>query len=174
MAPFATAAELSLHLQRPVNEDAALLALEGASGAIRAWCGWSISQEETTFTVEGSGLVPLSLPTLLLTEVAEVVVDGETLAEGTGYEDYQFSRSGQLFRSAGWPARVKVTVECTHGHDPVPHVIRLLCLGVAARELNNPERLRSAAVGTVNRHYAHEMTLLEAQLLSGFMLPGRP
>lgn len=68
----------------------------------------------------------LDLPGLPVTDVASVVLDGDTLAAS----DYK-NVHGRLWRSAGWaggcePLEVEVTM--THGFEAVPdHIVQLVC-----------------------------------------------
>jgi hypothetical protein len=165
--PLATPAELDTYLQRPVNPDVALLAVQGASGAVRAQCQWSISQQSAvTLRVDALGWSPvLTLPTMHLTAVTEVRLNGDVLTPG----NYRWSARGQLYRPAGWGDWTVVEVDCTHGYDPVPDVVRLVTLSMAARYVSNPDAVRIAAVGSVQRTY-FELTALDENLLDPYRL----
>lgn len=166
MDPLVTADDLATHLQRPVEPKPAALAVAGASGVVRAHCGWSISFEQAvTLHAAGSGTKVVGLPTLHLVAVDEVRVDGVVLAP----QDFVWARRGQLYREASWPGPFGVVeVDCDHGYVLIPDVVRLVTLSVAAREYTNPVRLRTAAVGSVSRTY--ELTGLDTALLDPFRI----
>lgn len=137
MAAFATAAELASWLQvASVDTATANLQLNIASNAIRTYCGWSISQEtDVEETVDGECRHRVWLPTLRLTAVSEVLDDADTLTP----DDYQFTRRGSLIRQGTryWWSN-EVTVTYTHGWDPVPDVVKGVCLAIAGRGYLNP------------------------------------
>lgn len=171
MEPLVTVADLSTHLQREVDEGPAALAVAGASGAVRSHCRWDISREDAAFTVAGSGTRVLNLPTLHLVDVLAVRLDdGTELVRGGGNGEYLWVKRGQMYRSAAWPGPFRhVEVQCVHGYDPVPDVVRLVTLTIAAREYTNPMRLRDASVGSVTRRF--DMTALDMALLDTYRLP---
>jgi hypothetical protein len=171
MAALVTVGDLQTHLQREVDQASAELAVAGASGAVRSYCRWDISREDATFVVAGSGTRVLNLPTLHLVDVLAVRLDdGTELVRGGGDEDYLWAKRGQLYCSAGWPGPFRhVEVDCVHGYDPVPDVVRLVTLTVAAREYTNPMHLRDASVGSVTRRF--DMTALDMALLDTYRLP---
>lgn len=169
MDPLITTGELDDYLQRAVPPAPAALAVQGASGAVRGYCRWGISQElAVTLRVTADGGRALCLPTLHLTAVDAVSVDGVALAAGS----YRWVGRGQLYRDAPWPRWSTVEVVCDHGYAEVPDVVRLVALGVAARYASNPENLRIASVGSVQRTFAAlGLTNLESGLLDEFRLP---
>ncbi|MDP8971144.1 MAG: hypothetical protein M3N52_11760 [Actinomycetota bacterium] len=167
MAPLVTPTDLAAYLQRDVDLATATLAVEGASGAVRDLCGWPISQQvAVTLHATGNGSLVLGLPTLLLTAVTAVRVDG-TLVDPS---EYVWVRRGQVRRANGWPAWTRVEVDCTHGYDPVPDVVRLITLSLAARDYGNPEAVESTVVGSVERKF-FAPTPLDERLLEPYRLP---
>lgn len=143
MAAFASSTDLQNWLQlSAINSAAATLALDVTSGAIRSFCGWSISQETVTADpLDGSGERSLWLPTLRLTAVGAVVENGTTLTVVT---DYDWTKYGRLIRAGRWPRTPRsVVVTYTHGYASVPDVIKGACLIVAAVLYNNPQFLSS-------------------------------
>lgn len=165
-APFAGADELNHHLQYTVDPDVAALALAGASGSVRAYCGWNLSRESTTLTGEGGGGSLLTLPTLYLVSVDAARVNGAVI----DLADVVVSRRGQLRRTSLWPMDSTVDVDCVHGYDETPDVVRLVTLTLAARIVNNPENAKAATVGTVTRTYDASMSALDMRLLDPFRL----
>lgn len=153
MDPLATVGELENHLQRQVDPDPGAQALQLASGAVRAFCKWDISEETTTLVGEGAGWMVLTLPTLNLTAVDEVRIEG-TVIDITP-SAMSWSKRGQLYRpTLGWPQWAQVEVDCTHGYDPIPDMLKLVTLDLAARVMANPEQLVSATTGAVSRTWS--------------------
>lgn len=180
MEPLITTAELGLYLQRTVDPDAAALAVANASGLVRDYCGWSISAETVTLTLDGSGTVLLDLPTLQLNGVTAVRLNGIALeSPEDGWptaEQYTWSTRGQLYRAAGWPAGFRnVEADVVHGHDPTPDAVRAVVLGLAGAAAFNPGgALVSKTVGAVTHTYRDApgvLTDLQAFQLSGYRLP---
>lgn len=178
MAPLATVGELETHLQRTFDDQGqADMALALASGAVRAYCGWELARETTTFQVDGQGGTILTLPTLELIDVLEIRIADEVQALNLPVTDYgriTWWRKGQLYRHAGWPARSVIEVDCIHGYDPVPDLVKLVTLDLAARTISNPEGLVSATSGQVSRTWASSgsqtMSALHERLLDRYTL----
>lgn len=149
MAAFATVPQLTARLGRELPPDVATDLLDEATAAIRADCGWTISQETVTAAVlDGTGVHSIWLPTLRLTAVASVVEDGATLVYDT---DYTWTSLGRLVRAGRWSSKPRsVVVTYTHGWSPVPAVVRGICLALSARAFDNPSGLRSETVGAVS------------------------
>lgn len=150
MAAFATAAELSVHLQRPVDTTVADLALANATSAVQTYCGWSLVREEATFQLEGHGGTRLTLPTLYLHALIEVRV-GDLVMTGLDLATVVAYKKGELYRAEGWPLHSIVETDVEHGYDPLPDVLKLVVLDVATRTVSNPESLSAATVGAVSR-----------------------
>lgn len=165
-APLAEADELNIHLQATVPVHLAELALAGASGAVRAYCGWDLTRETRTFELVGDGSALLTLPTMELVSVSEVRISGVELDITSGLT---VLKRGQLVLLGGWPGAV-VEVDAVHGYATIPDVLRLVALTIAARIVNNPDNYRSVNVGTVSRAYDHRMTALDQRLLAPYRL----
>jgi hypothetical protein len=166
-AALATQEELESYLQRSLDTGTAELALAGASGAVRDYCGWVIAPTEAAeWTLDGTGAAILRVPTLHLADVTEVQVDGLVLGVG----EYTWTRHGHLYCPLGWPEGFRrIVVEADHGYVDTPDGVRLAVLSMAARSITNPERLDTATVGTVTRRYSQ--TALETALLHAYRLP---
>lgn len=164
--PFADAAELDVLLQYAAPPTASELALAGASGAVRSYCGWVLSRESAVLTAEGAGGVLLDLPTLHLVSVDSILVNGEAVDLDTVI----VTRRGQLVRPAYWPNDAKVEVDCVHGYDPIPDVVKLVTLTLAARILTNPEGAKSASVGSVSRSFDTRLSQLDMRLVDPYRL----
>lgn len=140
MAALASVPELGAYLGSSIDADSqvrAAMALNQSSAAIRAYCGWSITQETVTGgAVDGNGRQRVWLPTLRLTEVAEVVLDGRTLTYDV---DYTWTSDGMLYRPSGWPMVPRaLSVTYTHGYQFPPADVVGVCLSIAARRFENP------------------------------------
>lgn len=182
MPALATSGELENHLQRdlsaPEDQVRADMALELASGAVRAFCGWALARETATFQVDGENGRVLTLPTLELIDVTAIRIGDEEQALDlpvTNYDRITWWRKGQLYRHAGWPAFTVIEVDVLHGYDPVPDLVKLVTLDIAARQLSNPEGLISATVGQVSRTWAKpdaqkSLSTLHERLLDRYTL----
>lgn len=151
MDPLASPDELNVHLQREVEPDRAALALQLASGAVRAYCGWDLSRQNDTLLGVGQGTIVVTLPTLWLEHVEEIRIDGEVL--DLDPVKVTWTRRGQIIRTGGWAVNMDVEVDCVHGFDPTPDLLKLVTLEQAARSLANPQQLVQATVGAVSRTY---------------------
>jgi hypothetical protein len=142
MADFASSTELQNWLDLDaINSAKATLALAVASSDIREHCGWSISAETITETLDGPGSRSLWLPTLKLTAVAEVKVNDDVLTPVTQYD---WTSYGKLIHRGCWPRTPRsVEVTYTHGYTVVPDAVKGVCLMLASRLYNNPEALKS-------------------------------
>ena len=179
MARFAEAADLEDFLQNDVTTASAELALDIASGIIRAYVGWSISQETVVLVTQGVGSDDaLWLPTKLLTVVTSVEVDGEPLTFG---DHYRWTSSGRLRRiGASWPSLERsIEVTYTHGYNPVPDDIKGITLALAGRLYDNPEGLRSWSVDGLSETIANStsdaglaLTTVEKAALDSYLLEG--
>lgn len=173
MASLATAGELNLHLQREVDPASADQALALASGAVRAYCGWGLAREETTFYFEGDGNPIVSLPTMELVTVSEIRIDGDLYVPTTFLPAW--SRKGQGYLGCGWARYAQFEVDLLHGYDPVPDLVKLVTLDLASRQIGNPEALVSATVGEVSKTWSSagstaQMTTLHERLLDTYRI----
>lgn len=188
MAALATVGELETHLGRSVDDVQAQQMLDLSSAAVRAYCGWNVTREDTTFYFEGNGTGSVSLPTLELIEVHQVRANGAVLdttkwpiiwsRKGQGSIGRWHGNPGQWQGSiGGWPRGVQYAVDLTHGYDPVPDLLKLVTLDLAARQISNPQSLVSATVGQVSRTWAtgstgdpQAMSSLHERLLDRYRL----
>ena len=193
MAPLASSTDLAITLDLPVNAQGVVLApgdrlvqaVERASGAIRGFCGWTISQETVTgFRVSARGRPSVWLPTLHLTDVASVKENGRLLVAGV---DYDWFGDGRLLRLSGtWPGAPRgLEVAFTHGYpagDPRLDAVRDACLAVAVRIYENPRGFRSETetVGAVSHSWTAAgpgvglgagLSAAETAALAPYMLP---
>jgi hypothetical protein len=132
---FCAPADLGKFLQITISDtDAALRAIEEATAAIQNYCRQRIElveDDEITLDVP-AGRTVLFLPELPVTEVAEVVEDGETLVADT---DYKIGNAGQLYRiGRRWTAGIQiVTVIYSHGYTVIPDDVCSVCTRAAGR-----------------------------------------
>lgn len=168
------------------NVGAVALALDIASGAIRRFCGWSLSQETVTDAlVDGLGRATLFLPTLRLTSVVAVAELGATGVFGASlvYDtDYTWTRDGRLIRAGRWPSSARaVRVTYTHGYPSAELAdVRGICLAMASRHVSSPSGypLRSGSLDDFSFTVAGsadeigpQLSGAERTVLSGMRLP---
>lgn len=93
-------------------------AWDAACRAVRDYCGWHVAPSVShTLTLDGPGGTLLVLPSLRVTDVAEVTNDGTALT------DPEWSEAGMV-RTGRWTQRFRgVTVTLTHGYDECPEDI---------------------------------------------------
>lgn len=143
-APLVTPSMLSTWTQGKVSEfDPRLDALiEGATAAVRRYCGWHISPAMIeTVVLDGPGGDVLTLPTLHLTALTSVVEGAMTLVEYeavTGVGVYEWSALGNVRRHGCWTDRYRgLSVTMTHGYDYAPDVAQII-MQVVASALSSP------------------------------------
>lgn len=130
--------------------------LNAVSSAVRRHCGWSISQETVTdqkFDTDGSDL--LLLPTLYLTAIAEIELQGVVLTPDT---DYIWSATGKvrrLPRGTFWPdAYGSAIVTWTHGYAVTPEDLQAFIVGKVAEMSGSKPGLIEEQVGGIRTRYS--------------------
>lgn len=90
-------------------------AWDAACRAVRTYCGWHVAPSVTqTLVLDGPGGSLLMLPSLLVTDVAEVKNAGTVVA------DPEWSAAGMV-RAHRWTTRFRgVEVTLTHGYEECP------------------------------------------------------
>ncbi len=136
-----------------VNPDSPVVeaAIDSALAYIRAFAGWHITPvREEMLTLDGNGATVLQLPSLNVTGVESVSLNGEVLPE----DAYSWSAQGMLRRCAGvWPRDFRnVTVTFRHGYESCP-VVASVVASVAARAASTPTGLTSLTVGGRSEGY---------------------
>lgn len=121
---LADPAELAIWLGKPADDPKLLAALKAAArrflGAVRHPV---ILVEDDEVTLDGNGRESILLPVWPTTAVTSVVLDGETLVEGT---DYEWSDAGILRRLGCrvWPNKFRcLVVTYSHGWAEIPEDI---------------------------------------------------
>lgn len=186
MAAFATAAHLATYLRTATADEAAAgspdildtavaeQALDAATGYIRGWCHWSITEETVTETYRLRSNV-LDLPTLRLTAVTLVSLNGgPNLTVG---RDYVWDRSGRVEFLAWtvWARTTGVTITYTHGWPEPPEEVRGVCLELAAQLYGNPARNLSegaAGAGGVSTTFGRIVTDGDPRLARHLLMAG--
>lgn len=151
MVAFATPQDLATFLHTPVDTAAAQLALDLASGTIRAATGQKFDRVlGDSVTLDGGGTSSILLPQQPVTAVTSVSITD------WGFFNYSYqvpALSWRLFAgrirwvgAGGWSSGVGgwsrlVTVVYDHGYTVVPDDVRQVCLTLAADTFTNPENL---------------------------------
>lgn len=185
MPSFATFADLGGYLRQDIGPDDvfAQLALDAATEAIQSYTRQTIFEVvDDVVKLDGTGSDTLLLPQQHVTAVSEVIIDidkdtPQTLLDPShgSNADYDFTESGILVRREGqtalfqnqfyavfgvWPDRRRsVQVTYTHGYDPVPANVRMICLVAAARAYAQ-DGAAVEATGTFNITYAGQPGML--------------
>lgn len=134
------------------GDDRAGLLLDLAAAAavsVMGWCPWPSRTETVTLDCEGTDV--LTLPSILVTDVAEVIVDGDVV----DVSGYRWSRVGLLERVGGrWPRGYRrAVVTFTHGADVLPDVQGVI-LSLAGRLSVSAIGQTSMRAGGVAETYA--------------------
>lgn len=110
--------------------------LDGATAAVRRYCGWHIAPPmEETIILDGEGGRLVTLPTLHVTDVTEVKAGGQVL----DVDRYDWSRLGNIeLRGGRWPRRYRsVEVTLTHGFPSAPDISQII-KQVCASAISSP------------------------------------
>ena len=128
--------------QIDTGDETARHALDAVTRQIRNYCGWHIGPQRTeTITVDGPGGFVLALPTLHLTDIAQIS------DAGTEIDDPEWSATGDVRKPDGrpWSTRYRgITATITHGYDYAPEVAAIV-VELVAQAVNTPAG--TAAVG---------------------------
>lgn len=132
-----------------------------AEQAVRDYCGWHIAPSRTqTVTLRGTASPNLMLPSLYVTAVTSVTVDGAPQVEGV---DYDVHREGYLSRRGwGWWTGESIVVVFTHGYDgaAVPPSVTAAVQALAQNAIGNPAALTRKTVGPFTEQYGSSSDLL--------------
>jgi hypothetical protein len=147
--PFASAAELSVYSKGRISAGDPRVqgALEGASTAIRRYCGWHVGPEkEGTVVLDGSGGREIALPTKHLTAITRITEHGTLVNE----EYYSWSQLGEVRRKYGyWTDDYRaISVTMTHGIKDTADLKRVV-LAAVSRELSSPSGATKEQAGQV-------------------------
>lgn len=171
MTSLATPENLQGLSLEDVPEATALLWLASASATIRTYCGWQIDEATETLTVEGTPYPTLVLPTLHVTAVTAVTVDGVALDAGS----WEWSPDGRLRRPQGWGTSLAgVQVELTHGWAEVPADVVAVTCSIALRGWLNPASNAGESLAGASDSYETGLAPLERLILDRYRLEPRP
>lgn len=154
--------------------------LDQATALVRSYCGWHVAPSlAETITVDGSGSMFLSLPSLHVISITSVTEAGTLLDAGS----YEWSVQGQLWRSTPWAGAYRsVVVELVHGYDEAP-VLTAVVMAVVSRAQKSPAGEVRVQVGPFSETYSQSgfnqaggLVLLDAEkaVLDRYRLPSRP
>lgn len=156
MASFASPTELSVYTQGKISssDPRSQPVLDAISQAIRKYCGWHIAPvQEDTLVIDGAESVVLSLPTLHVTEVDSVSIDGTEVDSA----DFEWSALGELKLKDYpycWPEGYRnIEVTFTHGFSEYEDVKQVV-LQVAAGALASPMGATREQAGSVSISWA--------------------
>lgn len=144
--------------------------LDVASGAIRSYCGWHVTPVITeTVTVDGDGGTILNLPTLRLTSLVAVRVQGEPV------EDVEWSSDGTL--RGWWPDKWRsIEVEMEHGYESPADLLGVM-VDAASRAVNSELGGAAETIGPFSFTASEGSTVMylhELQVLDRYKLPRLP
>lgn len=166
MASLVDVNEWGDYSKSPAPDNAETM-LAAVSGAIRGYCGWSISREvveEEEFDTWGTVL--FNLPTLLLVSIELLTLEDVDLVDGT---DYMWSKRGSIRRLGcyWWPFKYRCLVASyTHGYEVVPAEIKALCVSICGRLSVATAGVLQKSVGGISLQFGDRnstVTLTEAE-----------
>lgn len=136
--PFISSSDLSEYLERDLDEDKALIAVDSACDIVRGYMEIPVNvQEDEEITIDGSGTDALVLPSRPVVEVSSVALEGDALVADEDYKvDLEKGMIYLLGSCRGWRrGRLNYEVTYSHGWEPddIPRRIRMVALNVAAR-----------------------------------------
>lgn len=125
--------------------------LEQAEALVRSFCGWHIAPSRTeTVVVRGKGTATLLLPSMYVTAVASVTIDGVAL---TLDDEYIWSQAGVLTHAGHWGTD-EVSVAMTHGYAAPPAEVTAIVQAVGQRAVDNPGSHVRTQVGPFSNTYS--------------------
>lgn len=122
--------------------------LDGATAAIRRWCGWHIAppMSDEVITKDGPGTSVLQLPTLHMTALTALVEDGVILDVAT-IEKSALGNLRKPYRVPWTDTYGGIVATITHGYDDAPDVAQII-IQVCANALASPMgATREQAIG---------------------------
>jgi hypothetical protein len=149
--PLVTIEQFAGYLKRsPFNDfDAytAQLVLDGASEAVTEYCGWHIAPVVTeTVTVDGTGTLIQTLPTLHLVSLDSVDENGLSL--NVDHIDWSTNGVMEKRRGSGWTARRRgIIAGIHHGFGTTPGWVTTMICAVAGRAFKTPLGVEQETAG---------------------------
>lgn len=142
-----------------------------AEQTIRDFCGWHIapSREETVTFAFPAGR-RLMLPSLYVTEVSEVTVDGVPLVLDT---DFQVHQNGWIDRLpyGGWWSGDLIEITFTHGYEDVPASVTAAVQALAQRSTGSPSGAKRETSGPFTEEYESGLSEAERINLARYRIP---
>lgn len=144
--------------------------LDQAEAAVRTYCGWHIApSRKQTVRLRSEWSSTLILPSLHVTDVAAVVVDG-TVVDPTTYDWYDSGVVTAL--RCGHFGNGPVLVTFTHGYADPPRDVAAAVQALARSAIDNPKALKSFTRGPFSESYGDAGDQFGA--LDRYKLPPRP
>jgi hypothetical protein len=150
-----------------------------ALAEVQAYCGWHIAPSETeTITVDGSGSNVQPLPTLRMTDLLSLSVDGLPV----DLTQIEWSEAGFIRCDVAQTDRLRgVVVEITHGYDAMPLDVQAVVDRFASRLIESDQMSTMLAqVGQVRVALGRDglpasaaLTELDRLVLDRYRLPPR-
>lgn len=175
MGDFVSPEEVASLAQTNLDRATVELLIKGTEAAVRRHCGWHITQE----TVTNQVVYPTTgrqmfLPSLFVTAVSSISVNGTPLVENVGY---RWRQNGEVLLASypvstwstwgpSWPADTLASY--VHGYaagaaqlDDIKDVVG----SAVARRIGNPDVLQQLQVGGIVEQYATSPQLPSIALL---------
>lgn len=149
---------------RLADDDRTGLLLAAALAAARRYCGWHVTPSRSdTITVDGNGRGLILLPTLHMTALTSLTVDGVDIDLST----VSWATRGVIVRNTAFtPKLAGITAVITHGYDEAPDWELAVLSAVdrssfgAAREVIGPFQY-SVSEGTNSAFSPQEKAVLD-------------
>lgn len=152
LPPLLTTTEFSAGTKGKVSADDPRLPqlIEGASTAIRRYCGWHVTPVvEETITLDGAGGSLLLLPTLNVEDITSVTVNGTAL----DVAELEWSQKGMVRRNC-WPHKFRsIVVTYRHGFETAPDLMQI-AQQVVANAISSPLGATSEQAGALSVSWA--------------------
>lgn len=148
LPPILTASEFSTAVDGVIDETDPRLTplLAGASAAIRRYCGWHITPNiEETFVLDGPNSDLLQVPTLHMTDVLELKLQGTAV----DVEHLEWSQKGMI-RRHGWPNKFRsIRAKVMHGFEDAADVKQIV-QQIVANAISSPLGATRESAGQVS------------------------
>jgi hypothetical protein len=157
MSSLVSLEEFAGYLKRDLDECDAYTAkqlVDGATEAVIEYCGWHIAPVLTeTVTVDGTGTLIQTLPTMHLVELVSLAERGVDL----DVSRVDWSTNGVMEKrwGSGWTSRRRgIIAEITHGFELTPAWVVTLICAMAGRAYVTPAGIAQESSGGESITYA--------------------
>lgn len=150
--------------------------LRASEKAVRTYCGWHISPVVTVtngkFEIGRRGLIVL--PSLFVTDVASVSIDGRVLDTSA----YDWDPAGFITRRfPSWGTEPYARVTFTHGYAETPHDVQTVILEIASAAMELPaSRAKDITAGpfrlTLNGTIGVDLSKSQQDRLASYRIQG--